>query len=167
MLAKHACHFLAAEGRPALHLAYWLRISLEVLLPAMASGGLMVKGDFPVHYAGLLTLHRELFFLDWVDTGRLQEVKSTAIYKEFTLTLPAPLVESRGPLTDQALLFLAWPPEAARDDAAGVLAVITSSDVLSPSPPPPASRPEYSGPPRVALSAPSSKQGSWPRGLHL
>jgi hypothetical protein len=173
----------------------------------------------------------EVFSLDCVDTGRLQEVKSAAIYKELTLTLPTPLVERSRPdlawhiiwprldgpalvakevdlhfsllhnllgvqanqhhwrlatspacllcrpaaaaetvlhfftscirtlaawhfllfratvslgrtLTDEDLLFLAWPPSAASVDAAVVLAVITftawawntraSSDVLVP-----------------------------------
>jgi hypothetical protein len=70
-LAKQACHFLAAGGRPALHLAYWLGISLQGLLPAMASAGLMVEGDPPAQYADLLTLLREVFSLDCVDTGHL------------------------------------------------------------------------------------------------
>jgi hypothetical protein len=204
MLAKQACHFLAAGGRPALHLAYWIGLSLHGVLPGMASAGLRVDGDPPVQYASLLTLLREVFSLVG---GHLQ-------YKEFTLKLPTPLVErSRqdlawqtiwprldGPalvakevnlhfsllhnllgvqanqhhwrlaaspaclfcrppaaaetvlhfftscirtsaawhfllfratvslgrtLSDEALLFLAWPPSAARVDAAVVLAVIT------------------------------------------
>ena len=35
--------------------------------------------------------------MDCVDTGHLQEVISAAIYKEFTLTLPTPLVECLRP----------------------------------------------------------------------
>jgi hypothetical protein len=72
-------------------------ISLQGLLPVVASAGLMWEGDPPVQDAGLLTLLREVFFLDYVDTGRLQEVKSAAIYKEFTLTPPTPLVERLRP----------------------------------------------------------------------
>jgi hypothetical protein len=97
MLAKQACHFLAAGGRPALHLAYWIGLGLHGVLPGMASAGVRVDGDPPVQYAGLLTLLREVFSLDCVDTGCLQEVKSAAIYKEFTLTLPTPLVERLRP----------------------------------------------------------------------
>jgi hypothetical protein len=33
MLAKQACHFLAAGGRPALHLAYWIGLGLHGVLP--------------------------------------------------------------------------------------------------------------------------------------
>ena len=49
-----------------------------------------------MQYASLLTLLR-VFSLDCVDTGGLQEVKSAAIYKEFTLTFPTPLVERSRP----------------------------------------------------------------------
>ncbi len=59
MLAKQACHFLAAGGRPALHLAYWIGLGLHGVLPGMASAGLRVEGDPPVLYADLLTLLRE------------------------------------------------------------------------------------------------------------
>jgi hypothetical protein len=83
------CHFLASGGRPALHLAYWLGISLQGLLPVVAFAGLMVEGDPPVQYAGLLNLLPEVFSLDCVDTGRLQEVKSAAIYSSWSGALAA------------------------------------------------------------------------------
>ena len=214
MLAKQACRHLAAGGRPALHLAYWLGISLQGLLPVLASAGLRLEGDPPAQYADLLSLLREVFMLTCVDTANLQVATSAAIYKEMTCTLPTPLVERvrqdlpwhhiwprlEGPslvatevdlhfsllhglldvqanrhhwgvapspgcptcrppaapetvlhyftacsrtsaawhllffkatitlgvaLSDEVLLFLAWPPSAARSDAAVVLAVTT------------------------------------------
>jgi hypothetical protein len=97
MLSKQACPFLAAGGQPDFYLAYWIGISLQGFLPGMASAGLMMDGDPPVQCAGLLTLIREFFSLDCVDTGDLQEVISAAIYKEFTFTLPTPLVERLRP----------------------------------------------------------------------
>ena len=97
MLTKQACRHLAAGGRPALHLAYWLGISLRGLLPQLASAGLMVEGDPPRQYGDLLDLLREAFSLDCIDINNLQEAKSAAIYKEWTLTLPTPLVERTRP----------------------------------------------------------------------
>jgi hypothetical protein len=214
MLAKQACRHLAAGGRPALHLAYWLGISLQRLLPGLASAGLRLEGDPPAQYADLLSLLREVFSLSCVDKANLQLTASAEIYKELTCTFPNPLVERvrgdlpwhniwprlEGPsleavevdlhfsllhnlldvqankhhwgvapspacltcqppaasetvlhfftacsrtsaawhflffratiilgvaLTDETLLFLAWPPTAARADAAVVLAVTT------------------------------------------
>jgi hypothetical protein len=93
MLAKQACRHLAAGGRPALHLAYWLGISLQGLLPVLASAGLMVDGDPPAQYADLLTLLREVFTLSCVDTANLQLVTSRDIYRELTCTLPTPRIE--------------------------------------------------------------------------
>ena len=87
MLVKQACHHLAAVGRLAFHLAYWLGISLQGLLPVMPSAGLMVVGYPPVQYAHLLSLLHEVFSVDCVDTRRLPEVKSVATYRE----LPSPL----------------------------------------------------------------------------
>jgi hypothetical protein len=115
MLAKQACHFMAAGGRPALHLAYWIGLGLHGVLPGMASAGLRVDGDPPVQYASLLTLLREVLSLDCVVTGRLQEVKSAAIYKEFPLTLPTPLVERSRP-------DLAWQTNWPRLDGPALVA---------------------------------------------
>ena len=75
---------------PALHLAYWLGISLKALLPAMASAGATMVGNPAGHYADLLTLRKEIFSTDCIDTGCLQLAKSAAIYKELTATLPPP-----------------------------------------------------------------------------
>jgi hypothetical protein len=66
MLANQTCRHLAAGGRPALHLAYWLGISLQGLLPT--SAGLRLEGDPPSQYADLLSLLREVFTLLCVDT---------------------------------------------------------------------------------------------------
>jgi hypothetical protein len=79
MLAKQAWRHLAAGGRPALHLAYWLGISLQGLLPAFA--GLRLEGDPPSQYADLLSLLREVFTLSFVETANLQLATSAGIYK--------------------------------------------------------------------------------------
>ncbi len=86
MLAKQTCRHLAAGGRPALHLAYWLGISLQGLLHALASAGLRMEGDPTAQYADLLSLLREFFTMSCSWT-------SAAIYKELTCTFPTPLVE--------------------------------------------------------------------------
>ncbi len=77
----------------ALHLAFWLGISLQDLLPVLASIGLKVEGDPPAQYADLLSLLREVFTLSCVDTANLQLATSAAINKELTCTFPTPLVE--------------------------------------------------------------------------
>ncbi len=210
MLAKQTCCHLAAGGRPALHLAYWLGISLQGLLPALTSAGRRLEGDSPAQYADLLTILREVFTLSCVDTANLQLATSAAIHKELTCTFPTPrgdlpwhhiwlrlqgpsleaveadlhfsllhglldvLAKQQAPLgggpltclpdlqasgslgdhppflhqlfqdlaawhlllfrttitlgvalTDEVLLYLAWPPSAARTDAAVMLAVTT------------------------------------------
>jgi hypothetical protein len=93
MLAKQACHHLAARGRPALHLAYWIGISLQGLLPVKATAGLTLPDNPPPQYASLLSLLREVFQLDCVRVHLLQETQSAAIYKEWMATLPTPRIE--------------------------------------------------------------------------
>jgi hypothetical protein len=72
-------------------------------------------------------------------------------------------------LTDEALLYLAWPPTAARSDAAVVLAVTTftatrsSPEVLAPT----SSRPGSRWPPWAASSSLFSEEDDRPCGLHL
>jgi hypothetical protein len=83
---------MAGGSRLALHLAYWLGISLQGRLPVTLSSGLMAVGDPPVQYAHLLSLPQEVFSLDCVDTRRLPEVKSVAIYKELPSASPLPLL---------------------------------------------------------------------------
>jgi hypothetical protein len=84
---------VVSGGRPALHLAYRLGISLQGLLPALASAGLRLEGDPPTQYADLLSLLREVFTPSCVDTANLQLATSAVIYKELTCTFPTPLVE--------------------------------------------------------------------------
>jgi hypothetical protein len=92
MLAKQTCRHLATGGRPALHLAFWLGISLQGLLRALASAVLRMEGDPPAQYADLLTLLREFFTMFCVETANLQLATSAAIYKELTCTFFTPLV---------------------------------------------------------------------------
>jgi hypothetical protein len=92
ILAKQACRHLAAGVRPALHLAYWLGISLQGLLLAPASAGLRLEGYPPAQYVDLLSLLRKVFTLSCVDTANLQLATSAAIYKKLTCTFPNPLV---------------------------------------------------------------------------
>jgi hypothetical protein len=76
-------------------------------------------------------------------------------------------------LTDKTLLYLAWPPSAARADAAVVLAVITFTPGPGPPDLPLMSWPSTSSKPgslRPSGAAPSSqyfKEDGWPRGLHF
>ena len=97
MLAKQACRHLAAAGRPALHLAFWIGPSLSAFLPDMPFDGPAVVGRPPPQYENLLDLLVEVFDLESVNVGRLQEVQSAAIYKELTSTLPTPLVQRARP----------------------------------------------------------------------
>ncbi len=52
--ANQTCRQLAAGGRPALHLAHWLGISLHDFLPIVASAGLTLEGPPPPQYDSLL-----------------------------------------------------------------------------------------------------------------
>ncbi len=65
-----------------------LGISLQGLLPALASAGLRMEGDPPAQYADLLSLLRKVFTLSCVDPANLQLARSAAIYKELTCTFP-------------------------------------------------------------------------------
>jgi hypothetical protein len=94
------------------------------LLPVPASAGLIVDGDPPAQYADLLSFLREVFSLEYVDIGLLQEVKLAAIYKEFTLTPPTLLGERLRP--DMAgipsgLFYFYWEGEDANKSHESVI----------------------------------------------
>jgi hypothetical protein len=95
--ANQTCRQLAAVGRPALHLALWLGISLHGFLPIVASAGLTLEGPPPPQYGSLLELLREVFSLDCINTSRLQDVQSAAVYKELMATPPNPRIERAMP----------------------------------------------------------------------
>ncbi len=95
LLAKQACHRLAAGGRPARHLAYWIGLRLRPYLPALGSG--LHAEDIPPVYKDLSNLLIEVFGLPSVSVNSLADVSSKGLYMEFTSTLPRPKVEDRLP----------------------------------------------------------------------
>ncbi len=74
LLAKQACHRLAAGGRPARHLAYWIGLRLRPYLPALGSGPHAV--DILPAYKDLSNLLIEVFGLPSVSVSNLAEVSS-------------------------------------------------------------------------------------------
>ena len=97
MRAKQACRHLAAGGQPALHLAFWLSPVPDTEIPLMAPAGGVFVGQTPPQYSGLHDLLSEVIGLSCIDTGRLQDAQSAAIYKEFMETPPTPQIERARP----------------------------------------------------------------------
>jgi len=97
MRAKQACRHLAADGHPARHLQFWLGPALEAVLPQATPVERTFAGQTPAQFNGLRDLLLETFSLSCVNTGRLQDTQSAAIYKEFMETPPTPLIERTRP----------------------------------------------------------------------
>ena len=95
MLAKQACHRLAAGGRPAAHLSFWLGLRLLRYLPGLRAGP--HAEAIPAFYADLAALLLEVMALDCVEPANLEAVTAAGLYKEFTSTPPPPKVEAHLP----------------------------------------------------------------------
>ena len=110
LLVKQALHHLAAGGRPALHLSYWMGVALQGSL-ALPPGAAVLMGQPPVHYISLQELVLEAAQLPCVDTGHLLEARSALIYKAWTTDLPPPRIERAKPDLpwDSIWQRLAWP----------------------------------------------------------
>jgi hypothetical protein len=74
LLAKQACHRIAAGGHPAAHIAYWLGHRLRHRLPALAAGP--HTEVIPPQYQDLGRLLLEVFHLDGVETEHLEAAKN-------------------------------------------------------------------------------------------
>ncbi len=98
LLAKQTLHLLAAGGRPASHLAYWMGQRIRDICPALGPGP--HPEVLPPSMASLATLVREVVALDCVNPDHLGAAESRHIYKELTATLPPPKVELRHPRVD-------------------------------------------------------------------
>ena len=110
LLVKQAFHHLAAGGRPALHLAYWMGVALQDTLP-LPPGATIMTGLPPLHYVGLQELMLEAAQLPCVDAAHLQEARSAIIYKAWMSDPPPPrIVRTRPHLPwDLTWLRLAGP----------------------------------------------------------
>ena len=95
LLAKQACHRLAAGGRPRTHLSYWIGLRLLRPLPGLRSG--LHAETPPSHYADLATLLLQVLDLDFVRPNRLKEVNSAALYKALLPDPPPPKIQLRLP----------------------------------------------------------------------
>jgi hypothetical protein len=95
LLAKQACHRLAAGGPSAAHIAYWIGLRLRHRLPALARGP--HAEAIPASYRDLGHLLLEVFELEEVDTSALAAVTAKDIYLAFTNTFPLPKIEYKMP----------------------------------------------------------------------
>jgi hypothetical protein len=95
LLAKQACHRLAAGGRPTQHLAYWLGLRLRHVLPGLAGGP--HAEAIPVFLKELGTLLLEVFRLPSVSLDALSEATAAGIYSDLVSTPPPPKVEAKLP----------------------------------------------------------------------
>jgi hypothetical protein len=95
LLAKQACHRLAAGSPSAAHITYWIGLRLRHHLPALAHGP--HAEAIPASYRDLGRLLLEVFELEEVDTSALAAVIAKDIYFAFTDTLPLPKIEYKKP----------------------------------------------------------------------
>ncbi len=95
LLAKQACHRLAAGGRPRGHLSYWLGLKLLQCLPGLRVG--LHAEQAPSQYLELAATLRRVLALDWVRPGGLEAVTAAGLYKEFVGERPAPKICNKLP----------------------------------------------------------------------
>lgn len=95
LLAKQACHRLAGGGNPALHLQYWIGLTLRRELPDLAVGP---HAEIPTKRMKIVAgLIREVLSSDDYCPETLGVVTSKALYVDFTSTPPPPKIEEKLP----------------------------------------------------------------------
>lgn len=88
LLAKQACHRLAAGGRPRAHLSYWIGLRLLRHLPGLRKG--LHTETTPPPFDDLANSLLRVFGLDFVRPENLKGVTSAALYKYFVKEPPPP-----------------------------------------------------------------------------
>jgi hypothetical protein len=95
LLAKQACHRLAAGGRQAQHLAYWIGLRLRFSLPDLAAGP--HAEAIPPFMRDLGVLLLEVFRLPSISVDSLGEAAAADIYADLVSSPPPPKVEAKIP----------------------------------------------------------------------
>jgi hypothetical protein len=103
LLAKQACHRLAAGGKQSQHIAYWVGLRLRHALPALAAGP--HAEAIPAFFKDLCTLLLEVFRLPSVSVSSLGEATAAGIYADLVSTPPPPKVEGRIPDLPWSLIW--------------------------------------------------------------
>jgi len=104
LLAKQTFHHLAAGGRPALHLTYWMGAALQDRLP-LPHDGPFLTGQPPVQYLDLQNLLLETADLPSVLPAFLAASRSSLIYKNWMADPPRPRVEQKLPALPWDLIW--------------------------------------------------------------
>ena len=95
LLAKQACHRLAAGGRPFAHLAYWIGLRLKGHLASLGRGP--HSEVIPAFMSDLSRLLLEVFELECVEVANLGAVAAKSVYAELLSTPTPPKVEAKWP----------------------------------------------------------------------
>jgi hypothetical protein len=104
LLVKQTLHQLAAGGRTALHLAYWMGAALQGRLP-LPTGAVILTGQPPQQFTDLQTLLLEAVTLPSVDPAFLENTKSSRLYKDWLTDLPLPRIQLKLPLLPWDLVW--------------------------------------------------------------
>jgi hypothetical protein len=104
LLVKQTLHQLAAGGRTAIHLAYWMGTALQGRLP-LPTGAVILTGQPPQQFTDLQTLLLEAVTLPSVDPAFLEDTKSSRLYKDWLTDLPLPRIQLKLPLLPWDLVW--------------------------------------------------------------
>jgi hypothetical protein len=87
LLTKQVFHQLAAGGKLALHLTYWMGAALQDRLP-FPEGAIFLTGWPPAQFVALQTLLLEASSLPSVYPAFLEATKSALIYRDWMTDTP-------------------------------------------------------------------------------
>jgi hypothetical protein len=98
LLTKQIFHQLAAGGKLALHLTYWMGAALQDRLP-LPEGAIFLTGKPPAQFVALQTLLLEACDLPSVNPAFLEATKSALIYRDWMTDTPPPTCPVETPST--------------------------------------------------------------------
>jgi hypothetical protein len=104
LLTKQTFHQLAAGGKLALHLTYWMGAALQDRLP-LPEGAIFLTGQPPAQFVALQTLLLEACDLPSVNPAFLEATKSALIYRDWMTDTPLPRVQLKHPLLPWDLIW--------------------------------------------------------------
>jgi hypothetical protein len=104
LLVKQVLHQLAAGGRTALHLAYWMGAALRGRLPLL-TGAILLTGQPPQQFLALQALLLEAVSLSSVNPAFLEATKSSRLYNDWMTDLPLPRIQLMLPLLSWDLVW--------------------------------------------------------------
>jgi hypothetical protein len=104
LLTKQVFHQLAAGGKLASHLTYWMGAALQDRLP-LPEGAIFLMGQPPAQFVALQNLLLEASNLPSVNTAFLEATKSALIYRDWMADTPPPRVQLKHPLLPWDLIW--------------------------------------------------------------